>query len=159
MKYIRMHQVEAEPMTRGDYNKFRGWTIPANENPADEGYIVKYPDGYVSWCPKAQFEASGRPCDGMTFGMAIEAMKRGKKVARRGWNGKGMWMCVPLCDGPKEIPATGIWGKPNAEYAEQNGGTVKVMPYVTMKTADGSIVMGWLASQTDMLAEDWAVVE
>lgn len=159
MKYIRMHQVEAEPMTRGDYNKFRGWTIPANENPADEGYKVMYPDGYVSWCPKAQFEASGRHCDGMTFGMAIEAMKRGAKVARKGWNGKGMWLCVPLCDGPKEIPSTGIWGKPNAEYAEQNGGTVKVMPYVTMKTADGAIVIGWLASQTDILAEDWGVVE
>lgn len=159
MKYIRMHQVEAEPMTRGDYNKFRGWTIPANENPADEGYIVKYPDDYVSWCPKAQFEEAGRPCDGMTFGMAIEAMKRGAKVARKGWNGKGMWLCVPFCDGLKEVHATGIWGKPNAEYALQNGGTVKVMPYVTMKTADGAIVMGWLASQTDMLAEDWEVVE
>ena len=159
MKYIRMHQVEAEPMTRGDYNKFRGWEIPSNENQADEGYKVTYPDGYVSWCPKTQFEEAGRPFDGMTFGMAIEAMKRGKKVARKGWNGKGMWLCVPLCDGPKEIPATGVWGKPNAEYAEQNGGTVKVMPYVTMKTADGSIVMGWLASQTDMLSEDWTVVE
>ena len=210
MKYIRMHQVDAEPMTRGDYNNSLGLTIPANENPADEGYIVKYPDGYVSWCPKAQFENNafsdaenapfrsipdpdqllmllrifhderysncsgdekatrlvhayyneyvGRPNGFLTFGMAIEAMKRGKKVARRGWNGKGMWICVPLCDGPKEIPATGIWGKPNAEYAEQNGGTVKVMPYVTMKTADGSIVMGWLASQTDMLAEDWEIV-
>ena len=211
MKYIRMHQVDAEPMTRGDYNKFRGWTIPANENPADEGYIVSYPDGYVSWCPKAQFENNafsdakdapfrsipdtdqllmllrifhderysncsgdekatrlvhayyneyvGRPSGFLTFGMAIEAMKRGAKVARKGWNGKGMWICVPFCDGLKEVHATGIWGKPNAEYALQNGGTVKVMPYVTMKTADGAIVMGWLASQTDMLAEDWAVVE
>lgn len=158
MKYIRMHQVEAEPMTRGVYNKSRGWDVPSNENHDDEGYKVTYPDGYVSWCPKAQFEEAGRPCDGMTFGMAVEAMKRGAKVARRGWNGKGMWICVPLCDGPKEIPATGVWGRPNAEYAEQNGGTVKVMPYVTMKTADGAIVMGWLASQTDMLAEDWEIV-
>ena len=159
MKYIRMHQVEAEPMTRGDYNKFRGWEIPSNENPADDGYKVTYPDGYVSWCAKAQFEEAGRPCDGMTFGMAIEAMKRGKKVARKGWNGKGMWLCVPLWDGPRQIPAVDIWGKPNAEYAEQNGGTAKVMPYVTMKAADGAIVMGWLASQTDMLAEDWVIVE
>lgn len=95
----------------------------------------------------------------MTFGMAIEAMKQGKKVARRGWNGKGMWLCIPLVEGPKEIPATGIWGKPNAEYAEQNGGTVKVAPYVTMKAADGTIVMGWLASQTDMLADDWVIVD
>ena len=158
-KYIRCHLVEAMPMTRGEYNKHRGWEIPANENPADEGYHVVCPDGYESWSPKAQFEEASRPIDGMTFGQAIEAMKRGKKVARKGWNGKGMWLCVPLCDGPKEIPATGIWGKPNAEYAEQNGGTVKVMPYVTMKTADGSIVMGWLASQTDMLSEDWMIIE
>ena len=97
--------------------------------------------------------------DGLTFGQAIEAMKQGKKVARKGWNGKGMWLCVPLCDGPKEIPATGIWGKPNAEYAENNGGTVKVVPYVTMKAEDGTIVMGWLASQTDMLSEDWCIVD
>ena len=159
MKYIRMHQIEAEPMTRGDYNKFRGWTIPANENPADEGYKVSYPDGYISWCPKAQFEAAGRPCDGMTFGMAIEAMKRGKKVARAGWNGKGMWLCVPLNDGPKHVSMDGIWGEPNKDYAGLIGGTVKVMPYVSMKAADGSIVMGWLASQTDMLSEDWQIVE
>ena len=167
MKYIRMHQVEAEPMTHGEFMKEMGKTdeTMSEQDAKAEGYLVVYPDGYKSWCPKAQFEEAGRPCDGMTFGMAIEAMKRGKKVARRGWNGKGMWLCVPLCDGPKEIPATGVWGKPNAEYAEQNGGTVKVMPYVTMKTADGSIVMGWLASQTDMLShtdmlsEDWTVME
>ena len=146
-------------MTRGAYNKKRGWTIPANENPKDKGYIVKYPDGYISWCPKAQFEAAGRPVDGMTFGMAIEAMKQGKKVARAGWNGKGMWLCIPLVDGPKEIPAANVWGKPNAEYAEANGGTVKVVPYITMKAADGSIVMGWLASQTDMLSDDWVIVD
>ena len=160
MKYIRINHVEAEPMTRGEHLKSKGLSlIPGSGKEEDEGYKVVYADGYVSWCPKAQFEASGRPCDGMTFGMAIESMKRGKKVARRGWNGKGMWLCVPLFDGPREIPAVDIWGKPNAEYAEQNGGTAKVMPYVTMKTADGAIVMGWLASQTDMLAEDWVIVE
>ena len=158
-KYIRCHIVVATPMTRGDYNRYRGWEIPANENPADEGYLVVCPDAYKSWCPKAQFEDDSRPVDGMTFGMAIEALKLGKKVARRGWNGKGMWLCIPLCDGPKEIPATGIWGKPNAEYAEQNGGKVTVVPYITMKAADGTIVMGWLASQTDMLSDDWCIVE
>ena len=157
MKYVRMHQVDAEPMTRGDYNKFRGWTIPANENPAEEGYIVKYPDGYVSWCPKAQFEASGRPCDGMTFGMAIEALKRGKKVARRGWNGKGrmyLWL----------LPAANVkaeWCKEEhlKALAEQNGGEFECLASIRMKTADNKVLTGWLASQTDMLAEDWVVVE
>ena len=52
MKYIRSHVVEAKPMTRGDYNAHRGWAVPANENPADDGYFVQYPDGYVSWCLK-----------------------------------------------------------------------------------------------------------
>lgn len=146
-KYIMCHVVEAKPMTRTDHD------------PHDDGYFVRFPDGPGSWCTKDSFEKAARPIDGMTFGMAIEAMKKGKKVARKGWNGKGMWLCVPLCDGPKEIPSTGIWGKPNAEYAEKNGGTVKVAPYVTMKAADGTIVMGWLASQTDMLSEDWCIVE
>ncbi|MBP5510853.1 MAG: hypothetical protein J6Z49_08050 [Kiritimatiellae bacterium] len=58
-KYIRCHLVEAMPMTRGAYNKKRGWEVPADENPKDKGYLVKYPDGYVSWCPKAQFEKQG----------------------------------------------------------------------------------------------------
>lgn len=55
-KFIGIKKIEAEPMTRGDYNDFRGWTIPKDENPADEGYIVKYSDGYVSWSPKKAFE-------------------------------------------------------------------------------------------------------
>ena len=156
-KYIRCHIVEAEPMTRYAFDNLKNREHTSLTN--DDGYHVVYPDGYESWCPKAQFEAAGRPIDGMTFGMAIEAMKQGKKVARRGWNGKGMWLCIPLVDGPKEIPATGIWGKPNAEYAEQNGGMVKVVPYITMKAADGTIVMGWLASQSDMLSDDWVIVE
>lgn len=55
-KYIGCKLIEAEPMTRGDYNKYRGWTIPANENPADEGYLLRYPNGYVSWSPKDIFD-------------------------------------------------------------------------------------------------------
>ena len=50
-KYIGTKQIEARPMTRGDYNNYRGWQIPAEENPADEGYLVRYSDGYESWSP------------------------------------------------------------------------------------------------------------
>ena len=61
MQLYQCHkQVHAEPMKRGDYNTFRGWTIPADENPEDEGYKVIYglgtPDEYVSWSPKKQFD-------------------------------------------------------------------------------------------------------
>lgn len=55
-KYIGTKLIEAEPMTRGEYNEYRGWTIPADENPADEGYLVRYSDGYVSWSPKGIFD-------------------------------------------------------------------------------------------------------
>lgn len=61
MKYIGVKLIEAEPMTRGEYNGLKGWTIPADENPADEGYVVRYPDGYVSWCPKEQFDKAHLP--------------------------------------------------------------------------------------------------
>ena len=57
MKKYQCHKiVEAEPMTRGDYNKFKGWIIPENENPSDEGYKVKYSDDYISWSPKDAFD-------------------------------------------------------------------------------------------------------
>lgn len=55
-KYIGTKLIEAEPMTRGEYNEYRGWTIPADENPADEGYLVRYSDSYVSWSPKEVFD-------------------------------------------------------------------------------------------------------
>ena len=47
---------EVEPMTRGDYDAYRGWSVPADENPLDEGYLTKDPDGHVSWLPKNTFE-------------------------------------------------------------------------------------------------------
>ncbi len=55
-KYIGTKLIEAKPMTRGAYNTYRGWQIPADEKPEDGGYLLKYPDGYVSWSPKEIFE-------------------------------------------------------------------------------------------------------
>lgn len=66
-KYKCHKEVLATPMTRGDYNKYRGWKVPEDENPTDEGYIVEYVDsvgevnhpehkGYISWSPKQVFE-------------------------------------------------------------------------------------------------------
>ena len=169
-EYVGTKRLRATPMTLGEYNALREWGMPGDENPQAKGYLVEYMDGgkpnvegfdgYVSWSPADVFEKSYNCVnEGMSFGHALVMLVSGKKVARAGWNGKGMWLCAPLCNGTKQIPAAGIWGKPNAEYAEQNGGTVTVMPYVTMKAADGSIVMGWLASQTDMFATDWVVVD
>ena len=57
MKYVGVKILEhAEQMNLGDYNKFKGWTIPENENPETEGYKVIYKDDYISWSPKKEFE-------------------------------------------------------------------------------------------------------
>ena len=102
------------------------------------------------------------PSSGLTFGMAIEALKVGKKVARAGWNGKGMWLSLSG-DGDREVPARMFWSENNAKFAEENGGTATVLPCITMKTTNAhgrvAILMGWLASQTDMLSDDWVIVE
>ena len=51
-QYVGTKMIHAEPMTRGEYNQYRGWQIPENENPEDEGYHIVYPDGYESWSPQ-----------------------------------------------------------------------------------------------------------
>lgn len=72
----------------------------------------------------------------MSFGAAIQELKAGSKVARKGWNGKGMWLALQVPD----------------EFSKMS------LPYIYMSTVDGKLVP-WLASQTDMLAEDWEVVD
>lgn len=137
----------------------------SKHKPVVGGYYVAYEDGYKSYSPAPAFEAGYLPCNAMTFGLAIEALKKGLRVARAGWNGKGMWLslsCGPGGDaaaGRREIAFENFWSSNNSEYARQNGGSAVVLPCITMKTATGEILMGWLASQTDMLAEDWAIVE
>lgn len=147
-KYIRTHIVEAEPMTRGDLKSKGLNLVPGTGSESDEGYFIQYPDGYKSWCPKASFEAAARPIDGMTFGQAIEALKQGKKVARRGWNGKGMFLCL----------ASDIEFHTKAEIGPARG-SCTVSPCIVMKTARDDFQPGWLASQADMLEEDWTIVE
>jgi hypothetical protein len=116
------------------------------------------------------FPAAGAKCGGpfevkgvtmpelMNFGDALAKLKSGTRVARLGWNGiligwNGIWIAYQKAY-PSGIPI-------NANTAEATGtpqGTVcKFLPYIMMKTADGSFVP-WVASQTDVLAEDWVTV-
>ena len=159
--YIGTKMINAEPMTRAAYNVFRGWELPADENGDDEGYLVEYLDGgkpnttthagYVSWSPKEQFDNAYRKTSGMSFGLAVEAVKKGKKIARAGWNGKGMFLFLVPGSTFKvnRAPLLGI-------YPE--GTEINYHAHIDMKTVDGTIVP-WLASQTDVLADDWIVVE
>lgn len=89
----------------------------------------------------------------MNFGQAIEALKEGKKVCRSGWNGKGMF--IYLQQGSK-VSGTLMRNEAIRDYFGNN--PVVISPHIDMKAADGSLVIGWLASQTDMLAEDWEIV-
>jgi len=93
----------------------------------------------------------------MKFYAACFHLTDGKKIARAGWNGKGMWIC--LGQGAQDLPADKFWNPHTKEFAESNGGTADVLPCIIMKTADNKILMGWLASQSDMLATDWEIVE
>lgn len=87
----------------------------------------------------------------MNFGNAIEALKSGERVRRSGWNGKGMWLVL--------VPGTAqVEFRDGTPY--RNAGLVQadINPHIDMMTATGQMQPGWLASQTDMLADDWESV-
>jgi hypothetical protein len=89
----------------------------------------------------------------MDFGEAIKLLKEGKKVARKGWNGKGMFIYLTrgreITEARDEVPTIVI----------NKNGSCKLCDHIDMKAADDSIICGWLASQTDMLSEDWESVK
>lgn len=95
--------------------------------------------------------------EGFSFGDAIAALKAGKRVSRAGWNGKGMFLVLQF--GSVVQPEQAKPGSAVYYAAQETGSPVCILPHIDMKAADGSVVIGWLASQTDMLAEDWSVVE
>ena len=117
--------------------------------PAADGYKIVYSDGYESWCPKEVFEEAYRPTDGMNFGLAIEAMKNGERVARKGWNGKDMYVFLAY-------EADFVT---DADISAFDQLEVEVADMLIMKTAQNTFQPGCLASQADMLADDWYIVE
>lgn len=112
------------------------------------------------------------PSHGITFGQAIEALKQGKRVAREGWNGKGMFIFQRPADElkvgfiinnvqtlPQSVKDFFKAEDEKEKPSEQGLTKVKFCSYLCMCAADGSIVNGWLASQTDILAEDWVILD
>lgn len=89
----------------------------------------------------------------MNFGEAVEALKAGKRVARAGWNGKDVWLCYMP---PITIPSGMVNGRTRKFVPE---GDLLVGGYIVMWTAQGIWQPGWLASQADMLADDWSVID
>ena len=152
-QHIGVKLINAYPMTRLAYNDFRGWELPSDENGSDEGYLVEYLDGgkpntdrfngYVSWSPKDVFDKAYRPVAGLSFGLAVEALKSGKRVTRAGWNGKGLWLELVQQSPSGDLPYIRLI------YPVPGNGA---MPY-----PNGARVP-WAPSQTDVLADDWQIL-
>lgn len=90
----------------------------------------------------------------LSFGDAVAALKEGLRVERAGWNGKGMWLVLVHPDDDAAVPPRPTYAVAGIVDDATNG----CLPWIGMKTADNKFVP-WLASQTDVLAEDWKIVE
>jgi hypothetical protein len=143
-RFIGVKEIKAKPMTRQEYNDYRGWELPEDENGADPGYLVEYidggqtnhpgHDGYISWSPAGVFDRAYRAVTGMTFGLAIEAMKKGHKVRLHHWKG-------------------------DVFLSIRNPSALSEMthPYIYVTSRFG--LVPWVATQVEMLAEDWMIVD
>lgn len=146
-------------MTRLDYNIYRGWELPENEDGSDKGQLVEDIDGgesnhsehegYISWSPQDVFDAAYKASGEMTFGMAIEAAKRGYKVARTGWSGSGMFAYI--------VPANSYPAQTEAIKDEFADDMIPYREYWALKTAQNDVAT-WSPSGSDSLASDWGIV-
>lgn len=164
MKYIRVNYVDAEPMKFGEFKAKFPTSGGANQQRPDddEGYVITYrkgePNEYVSWCPKAEFEAVSHPInpDGVSYGMAIDACRYcGKKIQRKNWNGEGQVVRY-------EETLVSEDGKLHLSEENAPGASVSscfVFHFVNRKTGETGVQVGWLASQADMAASDWIILD
>ena len=106
---------------------------------------------------RSQLAAEARGDVNHDIGWAVRQAKLGKRVARRGWNAADQW--VTFSPGTENVPADRFWAPANQAYAEENGGYATVFSAMTLKNAQGMIVLGWVPSVTDLLMQDWEIVE
>jgi Protein of unknown function (DUF2829) len=126
--------------------------------------VIQGIKGELYPCKPDIFDASYVPAEtypttGLDFGEAINALKAGFKVARSGWNGKNMFL---ILNGGYSVPADKA--RPDnhidQKFLESRGcGSLDILPHIDMWTAQNNLCVGWLASQTDMLATDWEIVQ
>lgn len=158
-KYIGTKIVMAEPMTLTKAQKVLGRELkPATLE--EDGYLVEYKDGYKSWSPKNVFEEVYREVGSVNFGGAIDLLKAGLAVRRKGWNGKGLFIV-------KQVPAH-ITGDiiPNMQSLPQSAKNILMSrenPHIDYTNQmliinpDGR-ADSWVPSVSDVFAEDWEVV-
>lgn len=131
--YIGVKRIQAEP----------------KERDGKPGYRVVYePDGYEGWSPKDVFEAAYIPikaAHGADFSLAINKLKQGLRMRRRGWNGKGIFIELQRPDEHSKMTSPYI-------YIDSTGLQTDNLDCPKNRVP-------WLASQTDMLADDWEEVK
>jgi hypothetical protein len=101
---------------------------------------VFYEDGYESWSPQRVFDDAYRPADGLPIGLAMEAARLGKMVARKGWNGDGMHCFMQRPDKNSKM----------------------THPYLVMSIPgckEGTRLLPWQPAQVDIFTDDWFIVE
>lgn len=124
-----------------------GCTIEAR---IEDGYMftTSKDDKYPQFMTADEFEKICRSTEDMTFGDALEALKQGQRVARKGWNGKDMYIFLAY-------EADFVT---DADISAFDQLEVEVGDMLVMKTAQNTFQPGWLASQSDILADDWYIV-
>ena len=128
--------------------------IARNPNNHQDQWLVSAQYFHDNFEPKETIgDSLSKGGSSMNFGQAIHYLKEGFSVAREGWNGKGMY--VVLMDGYEHTLANTMTRQ---KHGLLEGAYVTVDPYIVMKTALGTLQPGWLASQSDMLANDWVIV-
>lgn len=169
--YLGVKRVNASPLTLGNYNTLRGWPLPDGEDANKEGYLVEYIDStdapnhpdyahYISWSPRDTFEAAYKELNAVPIGHAIEAAKAGKRIARAGWNGQGMFVFQQV---PSTVPFSAIANMTSlpepvrAEFIRRNQ-SLRYQNQFALVKQDNSI-HGWTPSPADVLADDWMILD
>lgn len=158
--YYGTKRITAFPMKK-EFSRQTSENPPRGEVYEQDGYAVTYEDGYQSWSPKEVFEAAYQPITAMSFGHAIKAAKDGYKIGRAGWNGKNMFVAYMSALHLPPFNTQGTDRKVNDRTAKWIGEDkpLNSQPYFAMYNAQEEWIVGWVASQSDMLADDWMIVE
>lgn len=133
-QYIGTKIVEAAPaVKKGGKVYDLTWPIPRSMEPEEPGYRVRYPDGYESWSPKDVFEEAYRPTEGVNFGLALEAMKKGMGARLPHWK-----------------PDVVI----RAQYPDEH--SKMTAPYLYVESRFGRVP--WKETMIELFSDDWVIV-
>ncbi|RGS17960.1 DUF2829 domain-containing protein [Segatella copri] len=158
-KYIGTKVIMAEPMTMTEAQKVLGRELTQSAI-EENGYLVEYENGYKSWSPKSVFEKAYREVGSVNFGGAIDLLKAGLAVRRKGWNGKGLFIVkqvpshitgdiIPKMQSLPQIAKDILMKRenPKIDYTNQ----------MLIINPDGR-ADSWVPSSSDVFADDWEVV-